>query len=186
MGRDRGSIQEVEEGQSSGKGLKEALWEIYRVWREENFLDRRREGVIVPIAKSRGVDVVGEHRITLMPTAYKIYATILSSRLRKEIEEKKIVLETQGGFTKGKRVVDNLYVMHYVVERQLERGEKMIAAFVDFKTAFDSVDREILARCVKSVIKVEESYGKRFWTSKGVRQGCLLSSLLFNVLIVNI
>lgn len=114
----------------------------------------------MPIAKRRGVNVVGEHRITLMPTAYKIYATILASRLRKEIEEKKIGPESQGGFTKGRRVVDNLYVMHYVVEKQLERGEKMIAAFVDFKTAFDSVDREILARYVKEV-KISERLTKR-------------------------
>lgn len=36
------------------------------------------------------------------------------------------------------------------------------------------------------MIKVEERYGKSFWTRRGVRQGCPFSSILFNILIADI
>lgn len=136
----------------------------------------------MPIAKRKGAEVVGEHRriITLMPPAYKNYVTILANRLRKEIEKKKIVLESQAGFREGRRVVNNLYVINFVVERQLEKEGKVIAAFIDLKAVFDLMDRErqdvkevgiskrlrerIMEKYeeTRSVIRIGESYGKRF------------------------
>jgi len=58
----------------------------------------------VPIAKKRGAERVEEHRggVTLMPTAYKIYAMVLAERLRREMEEKGMLPEGQAGFRKGK------------------------------------------------------------------------------------
>lgn len=38
--------------------------------------------------------------MTLMSTAYKVYAAVLANRLRKEIEEKELVPESQAGFRK--------------------------------------------------------------------------------------
>lgn len=60
-------------------------------------------------------------------------------------------MERQTGFREGRVVVNNLYVINYVVERQLEKEGKVITAFVDLNAAFDLVDREILGRCVKEV-----------------------------------
>lgn len=81
-----------------------------------------------------------------MSSAYKIYAAVLANRLEKEIEEKRIVPESQAGFKKRRGVMDNIYTMNYLVGRKLERGKKVVAALVDLKAAFDSVDREVLTR----------------------------------------
>ena len=44
----------------------------------------RMEGVNVLIAKKKGAKETGEHRgITLLPTAYKIYASVVANRLKK-------------------------------------------------------------------------------------------------------
>ena len=62
-------------------------------------MERRRdagriEGVIIPIAKKKRALKTGDHRgITLLPTAYKIYASVVANRLRKEVEEKGILPE---------------------------------------------------------------------------------------------
>lgn len=95
-----------------GKGIKEALGRICQgIWRGEGFPERWREGIIVPIAKKRGAREVGEHRgVTLMSSAYKIYAVVLANRLEREIEERGIVSESQAGFRKGRGVMDNIYI----------------------------------------------------------------------------
>lgn len=48
----------------------------------------------MPIAKKKGaVKVEEDRRVTLMSSAYKVYATVLANRFVKEIEEKGIIPE---------------------------------------------------------------------------------------------
>lgn len=48
---------------------------------------------------------------------------------------------------------DNIYCVNYLVGREVRRGEKIVAALVDLKTAFDSVDRKILGKRLEEVNK---------------------------------
>jgi len=86
--------------------------------------------------------------------------------------------------------MNNVYVLNYLVNRQLGRkGGRMVALFVDVKAAFDSVDRGILGRALRErgvrgslAVGVEETWretrnrvekgmevGENFWTARGVR-----------------
>lgn len=51
---------------------------------------------------------------------YKVYA-ILGERLEKEVKEQGMVLQNQIGFRKGMGMIDNVYVLNYLVNRQLRR-----------------------------------------------------------------
>ncbi|XP_020298810.1 uncharacterized protein LOC109863043, partial [Pseudomyrmex gracilis] len=67
--------------------------------------------------------------------------------LNEELEEKKIISHNQTGFRKDMVSIDNIYVINYLMNRQIEKKEgKMVA---DLKAAFDSVDREVLTRTMK-------------------------------------
>lgn len=85
-----------------------------------------------------------------MATLYKIYIEVLAERLREEVREKRIIPGNQTGFRKGMGILDNIYVLNYLVNRQIGRkGEGMVAFFVDLRTAFDSVNMGILLETIK-------------------------------------
>lgn len=83
----------------------------------------------------------------------------------------------------------------------LKKKGKIFAFFVDLKAAFDWVDREKLKKRLERIgtsvrlrrrimetyketrcrVKVDNRKSEEFWTKKGVRQGCPMSVVLFNV-----
>ncbi|XP_077255544.1 uncharacterized protein LOC143893719 [Temnothorax americanus] len=192
-----------------GEVVKEWLWEVCnRGWKGEGWPEDWREGIIVPIGKKGEGERVGDYRgVTLAQTAYKVYAAVLAERLRKEVEEKGLLPPSQTGFRRGVGTTDNIYVLNHLINRQVNgKKGKMVVMFVDLKAAFDSVDRRILVeamrkrgvreglveRCKELLgeticrVRVGEEMGERFWTGRGVRQGCPLSPILFTLLLADI
>jgi len=121
-----------------------------RIWKEEKWPEDWKEGVIIPIAKKGKGKKVEEYRgVTLMTTMYKVYAMVLAERLRIECEEKKVIPQNQTGFRKGMGTMDNIFVVNYLINRQLGKRKKAVALFVNLKAAFDSVDRGIMYKAMR-------------------------------------
>jgi len=143
------------------KDLGEEFWKlINKVWKGEGIPGDWNKGVISPIHNRGERDELKNYRgITLMDTAYKIYASILNNRLEKEVDER--LRETQFGFRKGRGVMDAVYILNYIVNKELSRKRgKVFALFVDLKAAFDSVDRRQLHEMLRR-IKVERNLRRR-------------------------
>jgi len=140
-----------------------------------------------------------------MDTVYKIYANILNERFKREVERK--VEEGQFGFREGRGTTDAIYVLNYVVNREIVRKRgKVFAFFADLKAAFDKVDRTELGKMLKKVgveeqlrrrimetyketknrVKVGRGKSEEFWTKSGVRQGCPMSPTLFNIYLMDL
>lgn len=79
-----------------------------------------------------------------MAVLYKIYMMGLAKRLKNLQED-----SAESGFRKGMGTIDNIYVLNYLINRQLGRGRRMVALFVDLKTAFDMIDRKILCETMR-------------------------------------
>ena len=162
-------------------------------------------GIICPIFKQKGKsNEPNNYRpITLLPVFSKIITKILSNRLKEWLEVKKKQSILQAGFRMKFTTVDNLMVLNTIVQRTLKKKRrKLYACFVDFEMAFDSINRDKLfyklrkcglsdnfvsiIECIyKNVIccvKMDNDYITECFTSrKGVRQGCQLSAILFNI-----
>ena len=108
-----------------GEELVGSLWKICnKAWKGEEWPREWREGVVIPIIKKgEGLTVEQYRRVTLTQTAYKVYTAVLAERLKGEIEDRKILPSSQAGFRKIWRTIDNIYVLNYLINRQIEEGE---------------------------------------------------------------
>ena len=158
------------------------------------------EGVITPIHKKGELDDVNNYRgITLINIMSKIYSHILHNRLIKWAEEYEKINDCQFGFQPHKSTVDCIFLFHSIISKTLSRGEKLYCSFVDFRRAFDTVNRKYLwqkliqnnvsskmVKClqsmyenVKACVKFKHKLSSFFTSEIGVKQGDPLSALLF-------
>lgn len=190
----------------AGEELRGRLLDLLKlIWRKGKIPNDWKKSIVVPIYKRGDKEVPGNYRgISLLCTAYKIYAEILRKRLEKETEEKGLVPESQAGFRKGRSTIDNIFVLNHIMQREKRQGGKdmkVYMLFADLKAAFDNVDRDILWKELKRkgieerlvrriemvyedtevVIRSRQGFTRSFRTRKGVRQGCVMSPLLFNL-----
>lgn len=80
------------------------------------------------------------------------------------MEGRGAISHNQTGFRKGMGTMDNIYVLNYLVKKQLEKKKgRMVVMFVNIKAAFDAVDRGVLIGAMRErglrkglVVRVEE------------------------------
>ena len=132
----------------------------------------------------------------------KLFLTIINNRLTEYCLHKGILSPSQLGFVQGNRTSDPHIILHNLLQRYCHRGKKRLyGCFVDFSKAFDSVPRDMMLdklrksgidgnvlEIIKVIyledtvsIKIGNKHSSSFKTNKGVRQGCVLSPLLFNI-----
>ena len=89
--------------------------------------------------------------ISLLPVAYKAMCSIAQNRLVHIVEERKLVAEEQGGFRKGRGCRDQLMTLVLLGQVKAVTKTGMFASFIDFKKAYDRVDRGKLWRCLEGM-----------------------------------
>merc|ERR1712236_174447 len=90
-----------------------------------------------------------EHRpIAVTVNSNKIICTILREKIEEFLEESGVKFNNQFGFTAGGRVEHCMFILNYITNMSFERRGKyekpLYFAFIDFKKAYDSIDRKKL------------------------------------------
>ncbi|KAL0274579.1 UNVERIFIED_CONTAM: hypothetical protein PYX00_002680 [Menopon gallinae] len=122
---------------------------------------------------------------------------VLERRCRSVLEEK--LGEDQCGFRPGRGTTDQLLTLKLILEGSWEYARPVYACFIDLEKAYDRVPRgklwEVLAkygldgalsRAVRSLyedcrscVRINGATSETFRVAVGLRQGCMLSPLLF-------
>ena len=162
-------------------------------------------GMIIPLHKKGNMSDPGNFRgISLLNIFSKIFTGILNKRLTEWCDINNIIPECQAGFRKGYSTIDNVFVLHSLIQKCFsKKAGKCYCLFVDFSKAFDSVPRDKLLfklfsigirgkffnvikslfKTVCSCIKSCNCTSKLFDCPLGVRQGCMCSPLQFSIFI---
>ena len=159
------------------------------------------------IYKSGPTDDPGNYRGLAIGSAMaKLYSSILLRRLEDYILDNGILTKNQIGFIRGFRTADHIFVLKTLITKYTQNKGRLYAAFIDFKKAYDMVNRETLLenlkvygidgrmwdnisaiyKTVQYSIKIGDRTMDPISSNLGLKQGCPLSPILFNLYINNI
>ncbi|CAG2206578.1 unnamed protein product [Mytilus edulis] len=112
------------------------------------------KGIIHPIPKSstgNARDPMNYRGITLVPVCYKLYCHVLNNRLNAWESENNILCDVQNGFRKGRSTIDHVTSLTSIIETRKCNRLSTFVAFIDFRKAYDCIDRTILFRKLQSI-----------------------------------
>ena len=174
---------------------------IEQVWQTGKWPADWTQSTFVPIYKKGDPTVCANYRtISLISHASKVLLKIIQDRIRDKMESE--VAEEQAGFRQGKGTQNHLCNLRILTERARAHRQPLFLCFIDFEKAFDTVSHKKLWRAMldmgfaphlvtlikslytaqRSNVRVHGQTSDWFTVLKGVRQGCLLSPYLFNIL----
>jgi len=162
------------------------------------------QSLVTPLYKKGQTNDPENYRpISLLNTLLKLFTTILVTRFNNWMRKHKKLSKFQAGFRRGKNTLDHIFILSTLIQKQLRRGEKLYACFVDLKQAFDTPNHNLMWSCLLDE-KVSQSFIKIFRSlyaqastrintgegpteeikiTKGVLQGESASPSLFNAFI---
>jgi len=160
----------------------------------------QNRGILSLIHKGKGLDrdnLDNWRPIALLNIDYKITTKVLSLRVQKIM--KSIINSDQNGFVKGRSIHENIRLIEDVLRYVDSHNLPGIMICIDFKKAFDSIERDYIFYALKklnfgnmflrwmSVIfnnatncVINNGHVSKFFNvDRGVRQGCPIASLIY-------
>ena len=168
------------------------------IWKTKIWPNDRKKSIYVPIYKKGDKKECGNYRtIALISHASKILLRILQKRLETFLIPE-LPIE-QAGVRRGRGTRD-----HIVNLRWMEKArdhQRLFMCFIDYTNTFDCVDHQLLWCTLKelgvprhlivvlrniytnqdSTVRTEYGETSNIPIGKGVRRGCFLYTLLFNI-----
>ena len=172
------------------------------IWEENKIPADWSKGLIVKLSKKGDLGNCDNWRgITLLSIPSKVFCRILLNRIDEELD--KTLRQEQAGFRKGRGCIDQIFALKNIVEQCIEWKTPLYINFIDFKKAFDSIHRETLWTILRSygipdkivtlikcfytdfecAVLLNNKTTEWFAVKSGVRQGCIISPILFLVVI---
>ena len=137
--------------------------------------------ITCPILKNGDpYDPTNYRPISLSSCLGKLFNTILHNRLKSYCEDYNLITKEQGGFRKNFRTSDNIFILHSLIQKYgTNKKKKLFICFIDFKQAFDSIDRQKLLYKLASL----EIRGKFFQIIKNLYKDAKMLNGLTHIVV---
>lgn len=170
------------------------------VWNEGKWPEDWTKSIYVPLYKKGSREICDNYRtIALISHASKVLLQIISERIKPHILSQ--LPPEQAGFVPGRGTREQILNIRQIIEKVREFNVPTYLCFIDYTKAFDCVQWHNLWRILEEMgvprhlislikslygnnrayVRVENELTDPFQVEKGVRQGCILSPLLFNI-----
>jgi hypothetical protein len=171
---------------------------LNKIWEEEIVPEDWKNGYIVKLPKKGDLSECQNWRgIQLLSIPSKVLMRVILERVRAAVDQK--LRQEQAGFRQGKSCTDQIATLRIIVEQSVEWQSPLYLNFIDFEKAFDSLDRTAIWKLLRhygiplKITRIIQSFyhnmtcqvihnndlTQQFRVETGVRQGCLLSPLIF-------
>ena len=168
-----------------------------QVWKTQQWTQDWKRSVFIPIPKKGNAKGCPNYcTFALISHASKVMFKILQARLQQYMNQE--LPDVQAGFRKGRGTRDQIANICWIIEKAREFQKNI--CFIDYAKAFDCVNHNKLWKILQEIVipdhltcllrnlyadqeaTVKTRHGKTNWfqIGKGVCQGCILSSCLFN------
>jgi hypothetical protein len=175
---------------------------IVAVWNGGKAPVEWKRALIVPLYKGKGDRKAADNYrgVSLLSIPGKVYTSIIMQRVYQQADKQ--MGEWQTAFRRGRGLGDAVFTLRMVMSRCREFNQPVHMAFVDLQKAYDSVDRDMLWLALKwygvhpklqallqdlhvgtqAAVKLGGFRAKEWFDVRtGVRQGCVIAPLLFNM-----
>ena len=173
------------------------------IWREGKVPQQWKDAAITVLHKKGDKTDCGNFRgISLVSHAGKVLLKVVARRLSAYCEAKGLLPEEQCGFRPDRSTTDMTFVVRRLQEIGRKAGVSLFMCFIDLQKAYDTVDRTLLWQVLtrigvppQMIAVIQQFYNRMracvrpdvgvcldwFEVEQGLRQGCVLSPLLFNI-----
>ncbi len=189
---------------NGGVHLHAALGNLYnKILYKGQYPTAWQYSTITPVYKALNPSEPTNYRgIAVADIMSKIFTSILNERLYDYFVDKGLWSKNQSGFMKKKQTNDNVFVLHTIFQKYVQKkGKRLYVAFIDFSKFFDVINRDILKykllkygitgkfyEVIKSyyansyyAVKSNGGIAPYFEANNGVKQGCNLSPAMSNL-----
>jgi hypothetical protein len=165
-------------------------------------IHRLNFGTIILLPKSKEAIAIQQGiPISLLNVSFKIFTKVATNRI---IEvPTKVISPTQTAFLLGRNVLEGDIIMHEIIHEMHRKKQNGAILKIDFEKAYDKINWGFVQQTLRMKgfsptwcrwiatflegghvgIKISDQVGPNFKTKMGVRQGDLLSPILFNIVV---
>ena len=170
------------------------------IWKTQQWTWDWKRSVFIPIPKEGNPKECSDYStIALISHTSKVMLKILKARLQQYLNHEPP--DVQAGFRKGRGTRDQIASICWIIKKSRNFQKNICFCFIDYAKAFDCVDHEKLWKILQEMglpdhltcilrnlyagqeATVRTGHGTTDWfqIGKGVHQGCIFSSCLFNL-----
>ena len=179
--------------------IKSYLVDVYNEAHNREELPHSLNTAIISLLYKKGdrKDLKNYRPISLTNIDYKILTHVISNRLHMVLN--KIINENQKAYVKKRYIGHNIRLIEDVIEIAKTKKIDLLLAFIDFQKAFDSIEWSFVEKTLKDfnfgnnicqwfrtiykkptiLVKNNGWFTNHIIPTRGLKQGCPLSALLF-------